>query len=256
MAMANAPRKVVVSEEDFAAAMKAEAELAERAAELRGETDDPLQAHFSELWSLAREPFHRGFLQEVTAGKGKPYPSKGVRSLQVQINRMDNVWTPLWWGWETTPLRDDRTLVEVRVWIGRREDPIVERRAVGGVDQGSTKGNVAKGSETNAAKLAFARIGPGQEVYLGAADFDPDTDEDAAEQQAKGNGADKDPARPLPPDKVEPLKTAVTAAGLDDHLAMKLAAFGVDAIEKLTVEQALGLYEWAKGEATGEAAPE
>jgi hypothetical protein len=48
----------------------------------------------------------------------------------------------------------------------------------------------------------------------------------------------------LPPEKVTSLKQAVDAAGLTDHLPMKLRSFGVESLEDLTVEQGIGVYEW------------
>ena len=43
-----------------------------------------------------------------------------------------------------------------------------------------------QGSFTNAAKLAFARIGPAHEVYTQAIDYDPDVNDLAANDQAAG----------------------------------------------------------------------
>jgi hypothetical protein len=209
---------------------------------------------FRKLRPLLRRPIPEGYISKVTAGKGKPYPSKGIKSLQVQIDRLDNVLGEGNWDWETRYLNDQGTLAEVEVWVIGGEDggKLVSRTARGGVDRGSTIGNTFKGTETNAAKLAFARLGVGHEVYIGLTDLDPDVSEEAAEAQAEGaGGAVADPARPLPAEKVEPLRKAVEDAGLGEHLPMKLRSFGVDDISKLTVEQALSLYEWAKGEATG-----
>jgi hypothetical protein len=53
------------------------------------------------------------------------------------------------------------------------------------VNRGSTQGNLRKGSFTNAAKQALARIGPAHEVYIGVTDHDPDVDEEAAKQQSR-----------------------------------------------------------------------
>lgn len=184
--MQDQPRKIPVTPEQVEQAIVSERELADRAAQVRDEVDflrrGLSRKVFVALYPLMREKIPDGFISEVTAGKGKPYGSKGVRSLQVQINRMDAVWTPLCWGWRTEWISP--SLAEVTVWIGDEDKPLVTRKARGGMNGGSTDGNHFKGTETNAAKIAFGRIGPGNEVYLGTTDFDPDTDEEAAEAQA------------------------------------------------------------------------
>lgn len=242
------PQKVETPAEQIAAAIESERELAERARAIWADKPaDALSiALFLELWPLMREQIPSGFISEVTAGKGKPYPSKGIRSLQVQINRMDAVWTPLWWGWRTEWIEPQ--LAEVAVWIGETEEhALVKRSARGGMNAGSTVGNHFKGTETNAAKMAFARLGCGHEVYIGAADFDPDTDEDAAKAQ-EGGTSEPAPDRKLPPDKVTALEQAVAAAGLTDHLPMRLRGFGAEQVADLTVEQAVAVYEWCQQE--------
>lgn len=141
------------------------------------------------LLPLLRRPIPAGFIKYVPKlEKGKPYESTGVSNVQVQINRMDNVLGPINWGW-TEDYQNNGQLCRVTVWVGEPEGgegpPLLQRSSYGGVDRGSTTGNVYKGSFTNAAKRALAMVGPGNEVYLGAADFDPDTDEDAANEQGK-----------------------------------------------------------------------
>ena len=92
--------------------------------------------------------------------------------MQVLIDRMNNVLTPLGWWYEVEYLLDGEDhgkLAEVTVSVGNRgSEPLVTAVSRGGVNQASTIGNRFKGSETNAAKRAFAQIGPGHEVYLGA----------------------------------------------------------------------------------------
>ena len=164
-----------------------EQEIADIAAGIRGESAGLTPALFLELLPLLRRPIPKGFIQTTPPTKGKPYESTGIKSLQVQIDRLDNVLTPLNWSWHTDWSDDGRTAdVEVRVLVG---DQVITRRARGGVNQASTEGNLLKGSETNAAKLAFARLGVGHEVYIGATDFDPDVDPDAAEVQGKDTPA-------------------------------------------------------------------
>lgn len=141
------------------------------------------EALFGKLWPLLCEPIPPGFIKTVPPTKGKPYPSTGIRSVQVQVDRMNNVLTPLWWWWEDRYELEGK-LCEVKVYVGKG-DPvfggaILMRSSRGGVNQGSSLGNIYKGSFTNAAKLAIARIGPGHEVYVGATDHDPDVSSEAA----------------------------------------------------------------------------
>jgi hypothetical protein len=255
--LSRAPVKLEPSQEQLAEAADHERQIEFEAGkvweEREGERPDGMTRElFRKLRPLLRKPIPEGYISEVTAGKGKPYPSKGIKSLQVQIDRLDNVLGETHWSWTTEYLNDAGTLAEVTVSVldfsGKE---IFSRKARGGVDRGSTTGNTHKGTETNAAKLAFARLGVGHEVYIGLTDLDPDVDEEAAQAQAEGGktASEPDPSRPLPADKVEPLRKAVEDAGLSEHLDMKLRSFGVDQIEKLSVEQALGLWAWAKGEA-------
>jgi hypothetical protein len=52
---------------------------------------------FLRLYPLLRKPIHPGHIMATTRAKGKPYESDGVRSVQVLIDRMNNVLTPIWW---------------------------------------------------------------------------------------------------------------------------------------------------------------
>lgn len=178
----------------LAQAISYEQAIADEAAEIRGDAAELTPELYMQLRPLLRKPIPSAFI--VTTGKteGKPYPSTGVKSLQVLTDRMDNVLTPFWWGYDVEFIGPDGVdargvpnagrLAEVTVWVGPdRERALIVKRSRGGVNQASTIGNLFKGSETNAAKRAFAAIGPAWEVYVGAADFDPDTDEDAAGQQ-------------------------------------------------------------------------
>jgi hypothetical protein len=231
----------------LAQAVAVEEAIAEEAKAIRGEATELTPALFLALWPLLRRPIPEGFLTEVGAVTGKPYASKGAKSIQVITDRMDNVLTPLWWRQEVMYF-DEGKLCEVTVIVGQDQRDLFSRASRGGVNQASTIGNLYKGSYTNAAKRAFALVGVGHEVYLGATDLDPDVSPEAAKAQETTGGAET--SRKLPAEKVGPLKQAVTAAGLDKHLTMKLRAFGVAKIEDLTVDQAISLYEWAKGEVT------
>lgn len=248
------PQKIETPADQIAAAIESERALAERARAIW--VDKPADALstslFLDLWPLMREPIPSGFISEVTAGKGKPYPSKGIRSLQVQINRMDAVWTPLWWAWRTEWIEPH--LAEVTVWIGETEEhALVRRSARGGMNAGSTVGNHFKGTETNAAKMAFARLGCGHEVYIGAADFDPDTDEDAAKAQEKG--AEAPPVPGIAPESLLLLREKFDLHVGEDPVRLKefkvkLGALGVSArsrdtaLASLTPAQAIDLDAW------------
>jgi hypothetical protein len=179
-----------VSADKLREAAEYEQGIADAAAAVRyGATELTLDL-FLVLYDFLRLPIHEGYLETVTAGEGKPYESTGIRSVQVQHDRMNSVLTPLWWQ-EHVAYEVDGKLCHVTVYIGRDlygaledRDVFFDREAWGGVERGSTTGNLYKGSYTNAAKMAFARIGPGHEVYIGALDFDPDVSSDAAKAQA------------------------------------------------------------------------
>lgn len=159
--------------------------IADEAAAIRGEEFDGglSPALFLKLLPLLRKPIPTGFIEHVEKGTGKPYASTGVRSVQVQVDRMDNVLTPLCWDYRYV-YEEDGKLCEVTVDVKDGGGQVlVSRASYGGVNQANTEGNRRKGSFTNAAKRAFALVGPGHEVYLGAADFDPDTDKHAADLQ-------------------------------------------------------------------------
>ena len=220
--------------------------IADEAAAIRGEIHELTPDLYLRLLPLLKRPIPAGFIVSTPKTGGKPYASTGIKSMQVQVDRLDNVLTPLWWGWKTDYSEDGR-LADVAAWIGDKDSPLVCRRARGGVDRGSTLGNVYKGSETNAGKLALARLGPGHQVYLGATDLDPDVSPEAAKQQERGEGS---PSldRKVTDEQAANLEVAVKAAALSDHLATKLASFGAKAITDLTVEQGLKIYEWAKAD--------
>ena len=163
-----------------------EERIAAEAAEVRGEGYSGLTvALFLRLWPLLSRHLHPGHVIHTTSGKGKPYESDGAKSAQVLIDRMNNVLTPLSWDY-SEQYEDGGKLCKVTIAVHDRSGVcLVSRSSWGGVNQGSTQGNIYKGSFTNAAKLAFARLGPGHEIYLGVVDMDPDVNPDIAKQQAK-----------------------------------------------------------------------
>lgn len=212
--MSNDPSPQAAQDADrkaLADAATYEAQIAEQAKAIRmdhnydtpGNLDRGL---FSRLHPLLLNPLPAAYIKYVPAlAKGKPYESTGVRSVQVQIDRMNNVLTPLWW-WDVVNYEQDGRLCHVNICVGNysletldpntgmvhtRHEVLVVRSSAGGVNVGNTLGNVYKGSYTNAAKRAFAALGPGHEVYLGAADLDPDTNIEIAagqEQLPAGQG--------------------------------------------------------------------
>lgn len=243
-------------QDPLAAAIAYEQEIADMAQGIRGEEVALTPTLFMELLPLLRKPIPAGFIQTTPPTKGKPYESTGIKSLQVQIDRLDNVLTPLSWQWTTEWSNDGRTAtVEVSV-LDADGKPLVIRRARGGVNQASTEGNLLKGSETNAAKLAFARLGVGHEVYIGATDFDPDVDTDAAEIQTSTPQVET-----IEADRAAHLRDIFDANPTIDARALKikLGALGVTSARSvnhglalLTPAQADELEEWLKAENGGE----
>jgi hypothetical protein len=199
----------------IAEAMRTEAEIREKALETRKGSEHLTEGLLDKLQPLLEEKIPAGFIQHVPATTGKPYDSDGIKSVQVQVDRMNAVLGITGWRASRT-YHDEGKLCHVVVQIlGEGDTVLAEREGWGGVNRGSTVGNLYKGSYTNAAKLAFAQLGPGHEVYLGATDFDPDTDRVAAEEQAKGQprrAADEQPSADVD------LATD-PAAALDDLLA-------------------------------------
>lgn len=193
------------AQDPIAEAIAYEEAIAAEATEIRDGATELTPELFLRLWPLLKRPIPGGFIQTVGAVKGKPYESTGIRSVQVQIDRMNNVLTPLWWSDDVT-YEEGGKLAQVTVTVHGQSGPLVTVYARGGVQQASTLGNLYKGSYTNAAKLAFARLGPGHEVYLGAADLDPDTNAEAAKQSP---GVNPEGFDGLPRERVETLGTTI-----------------------------------------------
>lgn len=237
--------------------------IADEAAAIRGSGEPMLTAELLvQLLPLLRRPIPSGYITTVGKVEGKPYPSTGVKSVQVQIDRMDNVLTPLGWQESVTYYEDGKRAHVVITVIDPDGKVLFKRESMGGVNRASTTGNLYKGSYTNAAKVAFARVGPGREVYLGAADFDPDTDPDAAGAQAQPQKAGHDIERAVGAKQVDAKRAGklvdlAWSIGVSDRLQLAAShAHGDDvgdcqtkkaattALRKLTVEQADKVEKW------------
>lgn len=197
---ANTPETNGAPTDPIGEAIAHEDAIREEAEQIRGE--QPMtRILFSKLQPLLKRPIPAAFIEHVGRVEGKPYESTGVRSVQVQIDRMDNVLGAGCWR-DDVEYHEEGKLAEVIVTVFDNDGKmIVQRSSWGGVNRGSTLGNIRKGSYTNAAKPAFARIGPAHEVYLGIADYDPDVNADAAgEQRPEQPRSQREPARPHVPD--------------------------------------------------------
>lgn len=140
-----------------------------------------------DLSPLLHEPIDPRYIKTEPPVKGKPYESTGITSVQVQVNRLNAILGEAHW---TTLLHYEEggTVCHVHLLVGNElgacelndkgrlvvnfADIIARRSGFGGHQQGSTRGDLFKGSETNAAKRTIARLGPGAEVYC--LDFDED----------------------------------------------------------------------------------
>ncbi|MCW2953240.1 MAG: hypothetical protein JWQ48_2410 [Conexibacter sp.] len=226
----------------LAEAIRSEEAIRDEAIALRGDATILTPGLFLALEPLLRRPIPAGFITRVGVVTGKPYASTGVRSAQVLVDRMNNVLTPLWW-WDEVEWFDDGRVAEVTVCVGMLGGQVLVRRSSrGGVDRGSTRGNVFKGSETNAAKRAFAAVGPGHEVYLGAADLDPDTNEEAAKAQEQTAGSAGDAL--LNDAQRQKVLAAFAEEGIsDEDIELFLRAAGLDSVNGMHLSHAVKLRE-------------
>lgn len=258
-------------------AIAAELKLRDEAADLRkGHRDLTPELYNEHLWPLLCEPIPPGFIAGTSAGKGKPYASTGVKSLQVLVDRMNNVLSPLWWWYEVdysiAEGQDHGKLAEVTVYVGTPDNVLTRATSRGGVGHASTLGNLFKGTETNAAKRAFAQIGPGHEVYLGAVDLDPDVNEEIAADQANAPDPMMAGLRPIdtiPGERVADLLDALKKVMPEDseeftrELKLKLGSMGVSAgktigttFAKMTPAQGAEIDAWLSAQADAQAETE
>ena len=148
-----------------------------------------------ELEPLLYEPIPAKYIETTPPTKGKPYESTGVKSLQVQVDRMNEVLGVNHWRF-LTHYEDNGMICKAVVVIGNNlsalelddRGKLVSAGALwntealpqvlgiaegwGGHKQGSHRGDVMKGSETNAVKRALARLGPAAHVYRQEFDLD------------------------------------------------------------------------------------
>ena len=192
--------------------------LGEQADEIRGENYLTVGL-LDKLRPLLEEPIPPAFIETIGTTKGKPYESTGVRSVQVQIDRLNRVLGLSNWR-DNYSYEDDGRLCHVIISVlgapneeGNRE-VLCQRSSYGGVDHGSTRGNIHKGSYTNAAKLAIARLGPGHEIYCGVPDMDPDVSKDLA-SGAPPKAEKKEPDK-VAAAQVEQLRKLWRQSGVDE----------------------------------------
>ena len=262
------------SEEAVRAALQSEQAIKDKADAIWEEQTSAIitNAILDKLYPLLAEPIPAAYILTTGATRGKPYVSTGIRSVQVQIDRMNNVLRPRCW-WEEVTYEQDGKLCRVTIKVGTPGSPatgeppevLLERSSMGGVNQGSTLGNIYKGSYTNAAKRAFAALGVGHEVYVGAADLDPDVNPEvpttgpAEEPVLIG----KDIAKKmvdrvwLVPGLRTKLQLAASHVAERDVGACDTKAHATDALARLTYPQAERVSTWIdqKEAAEREAAP-
>jgi hypothetical protein len=242
-------RATPVVQDALAEALRTEQEIADQAAAIRADQVGLDRSLFAKLYPLLRKPIPTGFIQSVGQVTGKPYESTGIKSVQVQIDRMNNVLGPDNWC-DEVEYHENGKVARVRVRV-QGVDLLIDREGWGGVDRGSTLGNIYKGSYTNAAKLAFARLGPGHEVYLGATDLDPDVHESVAKEQSKPDRQHNAPPAQADPNELlsETARRKVVKAVMDTGITdegwqLLLARLGIEDTELLTKAHAFEVREW------------
>lgn len=158
------------------------------------------------LEPLLAYPLDPRYIERTEPTKGKPYASTGVRSVQVQVDRMNEVLGAAHWrvlyryeqagqlckavvvvgnDLQYARLDDRGDLVPFTLADRADQGPdgtvmsmtfkaeiLAIREGWGGHSRGSAPADVFKGSETNALKRVLARLGPGADVYR--LDFDDD----------------------------------------------------------------------------------
>lgn len=180
---------------------------------------------FRRLGPLLREPINpRDIVTTGPADRGKPMVTTGIRSVQVQVDRLSQVLgdahyrliphhTPdgqrcrmhvvigndlQWCRVDAAGELQPYTLLEGTVggdgiapYAGvKYAEVIAHADGWGGHARGSAPGDIWKGSETNAGKRVIARVGPGNHVYALDFEDDPQDGRTPPKQRAKAKTAD------------------------------------------------------------------
>lgn len=214
-----------------------------------------------DLSPLLHEPIDPRYIKTEQPVKGKPYESTGITSVQVQMNRLNAIlgephWTTL------QHYEEGGTVCNVHLLVGNDLGPcklddhgvldaghaevLARRSGKGGHQQGSTRGDLFKGSETNASKRVIARIGPGSEVYC--LDFDEDKNP-ISEEYALTSAAAVAPTTVVPQASAsaaeDPEAALAALLGTEDELTllrretdMGMAIFGLQPADRLQRLQA------------------
>lgn len=238
----------LVSAELLAEYDKADDTRAERAAAVWGDADELTGAVLRKLRPLLREQINpRHVVTTGPADGGKPMVTTGIKSVQVQIDRLDEVLGADHFRILARHIADG-TRCRVHVVLGNdllwcTADPDtfdlrpytelpdggVQTAAIlahsdgwGGHKRGSAPADIWKGSFTNAAKLAIARIGPGDHVYRLEFEDDPHQPEQRQRrQQAPAQAAQPAPAASGGAEPTEDQATALIAAHLAEDGPLK-----------------------------------
>lgn len=219
----------IVSAEVLAEHDAADRTRIERAGAIWGDNESLTSALFRKLQPLLREPINPRYV--VTTGpaeKGKPFVTTGIQSVQVQIDRLTEVlgadhfrilarhepdgrrcrvhvvigndlqWCTLNELGDLQPFTLlDGTVAQdgAGIYAGVQESRVMHAQdGWGGHERGTAPADIWKGSFTNAAKLAIARVGPGNHVYL--LDFEDDPHQPEASAKTRQGAETKTTSAP------------------------------------------------------------
>lgn len=206
-----------------------EAERIREAAEYDGTLTGKL---LRDLQPLLKAPIPPKYIDRIPPTTGKPYESTGVKSVQVQVDRMNDVLGLEHWRWLPFYAEEGKVcrvivivgnkLAGVRVDERGDLDPaslegaeiLVVRDGWGGHSRGSGKGDILKGSETNTLKRVLARVGPGCDIYR--LDYDLDTHNSGEEYTPEGGVKPVVGGSPLSAGQVRLIRARARDAGISD----------------------------------------
>lgn len=198
------------------------------------------------LAPLLNEPIDGRYIETIPPVSGKPYESTGIRSVQVQINRLNAILGEGHWR-KLLHYADGGATCCAHVIVGNalagcnldkdgqlvidfRAEILAHRYGWGGhAARGGNRGDLYKGAETNALKRVIAQLGPGQEVYC------LDFDEDATPRAATPEPVEQpDEPQPSPEDRLEALlKADDELAGLRRDIDKGLVVLGANVEQRL-----------------------